>query len=87
MSGQWNSIVAVWVLAVVGATLTGAFARAGETLAGVGLTLAGCTLITLCLQLATGRKEGYVIRVTASIVGAVIVLSTATVVFAAVGLA
>lgn len=87
VSGQWKSIVAVWVLAVVGAVLAGAYAPPGETLAWVGLTLAGCTLITLSLQLATGRKEGYVIRVTASIVGAVLVLSAATAVFAVLQLA
>ncbi|MDH6237875.1 hypothetical protein [Cryobacterium sp. CG_9.6] len=82
MSGHWRSIAAVWVLAVIGATLTGLTAPAGETLAWVGLTMVGCTLITLFLQLATGQKEGYVVRVTASIVGAVIVLSVATLVFA-----
>ena len=81
VSGQWRIIVTVWVLAVVGAILTGFFAPPGETLAWVGLTLAGCTLITLCLQLATGRKEGYVVRVTWSIVGAVLVLASSTVVF------
>ncbi|KFF60056.1 hypothetical protein JF66_06995 [Cryobacterium sp. MLB-32] len=82
MSGQWNSIVAVWVLAVVGAVLTGALASPGHVLSGFGLTLAGSILIALCLQLATGRKEGYVLRVTASIVGAVIVLGAASIVFA-----
>ncbi|TDW29544.1 hypothetical protein [Cryobacterium psychrophilum] len=81
MSGHWISIAAVWVLAVIGATLTGLTAPPGETLAWVALTLAGCTLVTLSLQLATGQKEGYVARVTASIVGAVIVLSVATLVF------
>jgi len=82
VSGHWISIAAVWVLAVVGATLTGFSAPPGDKLSWVGLTLAGCTLVTLSLQLATGQKEGYVVRVTASIVGAVIVLSVATAVFA-----
>jgi len=79
--------VAVWVLAVIGAVLTGFFAPPGETLAWVGLTLVGCTLTTLCLQLATGRKDGYVVRVTMSVVGAVVVLGAATVWFALVHLA
>jgi hypothetical protein len=42
--------------------------------------------MTLSLQLATGRKEGYVSRVTTSIVGAVIVLAIATGIFALTGL-
>lgn len=77
----------VWALAVVGAVLTGLLSEPGEALAWTGLTLAGCTLATLCIQLATGQKEGYVIRVTASIVGAVVILAVASVVFALTGLA
>jgi hypothetical protein len=52
----------------------------------LGLTLAGCTVATLCIQIATRRKEGYVDRMTASIVGAVVVLAAASGVFALVGL-
>jgi len=85
--GQWKSIGAVWLLAVVGATLTGLLSAPGESFAWIGLTLGGCTLMTLSLQLATGRKEGYVSRVTTSIVGAVIVLAIATGFFALTGLA
>ena len=84
--GQWKSIGVVWLLAVVGAVLTGLLSAPGQALSWVGLTLGGCTLATLSLQLATGRKEGYVTRVTWSIVGAVIVLGIATVIFAFTGL-
>ncbi|WBM81070.1 hypothetical protein KIV56_07435 [Cryobacterium breve] len=52
----------------------------------IGLSLAGCTIGTLSIQLATGQKEGYVHRVTLSLVGAVIVLAAATGIFALAGL-
>jgi uncharacterized membrane protein len=81
-TGQLRSIVAVWLLAVVGAVLTAALSEQGERLTWIGLTLAGCTLATLSLQIAAGEKVGYVRRVTASITGAVIVLAAATGVFA-----
>ena len=86
MSWQWKSIGAVWLLAVVCAVLTGIFSAQGQELVWIGLSLAGCTLATLCVQLATGRKEGYVNRVTSSVVGAVVVLALATGYFAVIGL-
>lgn len=83
---QWRSIVVVWLLAVVCAVLTGVFSAHGQELAWIGLSLAGCTIVTLGVQLATGRKEGYVKRVTTSIVGAVLVLGATTGIFALIGL-
>jgi len=81
-TSQMRSIVAVWLLAVVGAVLTAVLSEQGERLTWIGLTLAGCTLATLSLQIAAGEKVGYVRRVTASITGAVVVLAAATAVFA-----
>lgn len=85
MNWQWRSIVVVWVLALVFAVLTGVLCARGQELAWIGLSLAGCTIVTLCVQIGTRRKEGYVSRVTTSIVGAVIVLAGATGVFALLG--
>ncbi|TFD48332.1 hypothetical protein E3T55_13735 [Cryobacterium frigoriphilum] len=75
---QQRSIVAVWLLAVIGAVLTAVLSEPGEHLTWIGLTMAGCTLATLSLQLATGEKVGYVSRVTSSLTGAVVVLAVAT---------
>ena len=81
-ASQLRSIVAVWLLAAVGAVLTAVLSEPGERLTWIGLTLAGCTLATLSLQIAAGEKVGYVRRVTASITGAVVLLAVATGVFA-----
>jgi hypothetical protein len=87
VSWQWRSIVVVWLFALVCAVLTGVFSAPGQELVWIGLSFAGCTIGTLCVQLATGRKEGYVDRVTSSLVGAVVVLAAATGVLALIGLA
>lgn len=77
----WQSIAPIWLLALVGAVLVGAIAEPAHSLGGVSLTLAVCTIATLAVQLATRRKEGFVSRVTASLVGAAVILTLATLVF------
>jgi hypothetical protein len=72
----------IWLVAVVGAVLTGVLVAPENRLVWISLSLAGCTILTLAAQLSTGQKEGYVHRVTASVAGAVVVLGLATGVFA-----
>ncbi|WP_104474526.1 hypothetical protein [Microterricola pindariensis] len=78
----WQSIAPIWLVALVGAILTGVVAPPELALGGVSLTLAVSTICALAVQLATGRKEGFVSRVTASLVGSAVILALATVVFA-----
>jgi type IV secretory pathway VirB2 component (pilin) len=77
---HWKTIATVWLLATVGAILTGVFATDDSAIGWIGLTLAVCTLVTLGLQIATGSKEGYVKRVTLSVAGAIVILVAATIV-------
>jgi hypothetical protein len=83
---QWRTVVVVWLFAVVCMVLTGLLSAPGMVLVWVGLSLAGCTIGTLSVQLASGQKEGYVDRVTMSLVGTVVVLASATGIFALTGL-
>ncbi|AMB59309.1 hypothetical protein [Microterricola viridarii] len=78
----WQSIAPIWVLALAGAILTGIIARPEDALGGISLTLAVSTICALAVQLATGRKEDFVSRVTASLVGSAVILAVATVIFA-----
>ncbi|MDJ0324257.1 hypothetical protein QMG61_10825 [Cryobacterium sp. PH31-AA6] len=87
MNWQWKSVVVVWLFALACAVLTGLLSLPGQGLVWLGLSFAGCVIGTLCVQLATGRKEGYVNRVTVSLVGAVVVLAGATGIFSLAGLA
>ena len=80
------SVVMIWLVAVVCAVLTGALVAPADRLVWISLSLAGCTILTLAAQLSTGQKEGYVHRVTLSLVGAVIALGGATGLFALAGL-
>ena len=76
----------VWVLALAGVVVIALTVEPGQSIAWIGVTAAVCTIVTLAIQIATGRKEGYVDRVTASIVGTVVVLGAATGIFVLAGL-
>ena len=78
MNWHWKTIATVWLLAIVGAVLTLIFSTDGSAINWISLTLAVCTLVTLCLQIATGSKEGYVKRVTMSVAGAIVILVVAS---------
>lgn len=80
------SVVTIWLVAVVCAVLTGVLVVPENRLVWLSLSLAGCTILTLAAQLSTGQKEGYVHRVTLSLVGAVVVLAGATGLFGLLGL-
>jgi len=78
VSWQWRSIATVWVVAVVFAVLIGIFSPPEHRFAWISLALGASAIITLIVQLGTRQVEGYVGRVSASIVGATIVLAAAT---------
>jgi hypothetical protein len=69
----------VWLAALIGAVLVGAFA--GEEFLTWLPVVAGATvLLTFVIQLALQRKEGLVNRMIASVGGSVAILAVATVV-------
>ena len=76
----------VWLLALAGVVVIAITADPSQSIAWIGITAAVCTIATLAIQIGTGRKEGYVDRVTASIVGTVVVLGAATGIFVLAGL-
>ena len=86
MSKHWSGIVVVWVLAVLSAVLIAVFSAQENRISWMSLGLAGCTIVTLAIQIALGQKDGYVSRVISSISGAVIVYAIAIAIFALVGL-
>lgn len=77
----------MWAVAVVFAVLIGIFSPAEHRFAWISLALAGSVIVTLVVQIATGRVAGYVGRVTASIVGATAVLAVATLILSVLALA
>ncbi|MFU8946148.1 hypothetical protein ACLRGF_05365 [Mycetocola zhadangensis] len=70
----WAGIASVWALAVVCAVLVSTLSTGDLRFSLLFLALAGCALVTFVIQLATHRKVGFIDRVGASIVGALVVL-------------
>ena len=76
---RWQlTVIPVWLVVVVGALLVGLFSPADQYLIWLPMVLAGAIFLTFCIQLALVQKEGLVNRMTASLVGAVVVLAVAT---------
>jgi hypothetical membrane protein len=74
------SVVPIWLLAVVAAVLVGIFAAPADVTRWLPVSLAAIAIVAFAVQLGIQRKEGFVLRVMASITGAVIVLAVATLV-------
>jgi len=74
----------VWLLSLVGTIIIGAASRADMRITWLAITLAGAVILTFVIQLAIQRKEGFVARATASMVGALAVVAAATAIFAIV---
>lgn len=80
VSWQFASILPAWVLAVVGAALVLALSPAEGDLTWFSIVLALVTIATFAIQLGIRRSEGFVLRVMASVTGAVVALGVATVI-------
>jgi hypothetical protein len=85
MSWQIASVVPVWIAATAAALLIGLVSVSGERITWLAITLAGGIMISFAIQIAIQRKDGFVVRATASITGVIVVLAVATGVFALMG--
>lgn len=77
MTWQLASIVPVWLASVVAAVLVGVLATRDAS-SWLGIALALSVILAFAIQLAIKKKEGFVLRVMASVTGAVIVLGVTT---------
>jgi hypothetical protein len=78
VTSRLSSVVPVWGAAIVGAVLVGLIAQPAGRDGWFSLVLAATILLTFIIQLALPTKQGLVLRMAASIGGAVIVLAVAT---------
>ena len=81
---RWTSILAVWGAAVVFAVVIGVVSEPHAYASWLALALAGCVIGALGAQLATQKKEGFVDRLAASVVGAFVILGIGGAVLAVV---
>lgn len=73
-----GTVSVVWAGALVGAVLIVLFTRGAHADEWLSLVLAACVFGSLCIQLATQEKRGFVRRLAASVSGAVVILAIAT---------
>jgi hypothetical protein len=82
MAWSLRSVIPVWVVALIGAVVVGVFAphdsAAGGSLTWLPIVLAGSVLVTMAIQLALQRKEGLVVRMMASLGGALVICAVAS---------
>ncbi|QLD10951.1 hypothetical protein [Microbacterium oleivorans] len=69
-----GGVVAVWVVAAVAAVLVGAFAPVETRAVWMPVALGGCVIAAFGVQLALGRSRGFIERVAASVLGALLVM-------------
>ena len=81
---QLASIVPVWVLALIAAVFVGLYSPAEETFTWLPIVLAASVILAFAVQLAIRKKDGFVLRVMASVTGAVVVLGAATAILGAI---
>lgn len=75
---RWASIVGVWIGTVIAAVLIGVFTDLTDYLSWLGIAMAGSVLVTMCVQLATQERRGFVLRLGASVSGSFVILAVAT---------
>ncbi len=82
MAWSLRSVIPVWVVALAGAIMVGVFAphdtSTVASLTWLPIVLAGSVLVTMAIQLALQRKEGLVLRMMASLGGALVICAVAT---------
>ena len=72
----------MWLLSLTGAIIIGATATPEMRVTWLAITLASAVLLTFVIQIAIQRKERFVARATASMVGALAIVAAATAIFA-----
>lgn len=85
MTWQILSVLPVWVASAVAAVIIAAVSAPDKYVTWLAIALAGAVIVTFVIQLAIHRKEGFVLRVIASVGGSIIVLAVATGILALVG--
>jgi hypothetical protein len=74
---QLASIVPVWVLTIIAAVVV-SIVDTGDASTWLAIALAGAVILAFGIQLGIQKKEGFVLRVMASVTGAVLVLGVTT---------
>jgi len=69
-----GGVIAVWVVAALAAVVVGVLAPNETRALWMPVALGGCLILAFCVQLALGRSRGFIERVSASVLGALLVV-------------
>ncbi len=69
-----GGVVAVWVVAAVIGVAIGLTVPAADRTMWLAVGLGGCLILSFGIQLSTGRSHGFVQRVAASVLGAMLTM-------------
>jgi hypothetical protein len=78
VTSRLSSIIPVWTVVVIGAVVVGLLSKPAQEYVWLSLLLALAILLSFVIQLGQPTTQGLVLRMTASIGGAVILLAIAT---------
>lgn len=78
MTWQILSVLPVWAASAIAAVIIATVGAPDKHVTWLAIALAGAVIVTFVIQLAIRRKEGFVLRVIASVGGSIIVLALAT---------
>lgn len=70
----FGGIVAVWIVAGVAAIAIGLFVPLGLRSTWLVVAMGGCLILAFAVQLAYGRSQGFIQRIAASVLGALLVM-------------
>ncbi len=85
MTWQILSVLRVWVASAIAAVIIATVGAPDKYVTWLAIALAGAVIVTFVVQVAIHRKEGFLLRLIASIGGSIIVLAVATGILALVG--
>jgi hypothetical protein len=74
---RYLSVGSIWLLALVLAVVIGTVSVSEQYASWISLALAACVVASMCAQLGTQEKEGFVNRLAASVAGAFVILGLA----------
>ncbi|KAA9085348.1 hypothetical protein [Microbacterium radiodurans] len=77
-----GGVVAVWVVAALAAVAVGVLAPVEDRALWMPIALGACVVVAFVVQLAVGRSRGFIQRVAASALGALLVMGLIGVGFA-----
>ena len=70
----FHGVIAVWVVSLIGSVALGLALAEEDRVTWLAIAFGGVILLSFAVQLAYGRAQGFIVRVAASCVGALVVM-------------